>query len=361
MLKKIKNISRRISGNIFGNLSKDIGIDLGTANTLVYVRGKGIVINEPSVVAINKRTGQILAIGKEAKQMIGKTPGHIVATRPLVDGVVSDFEVTEQMLKYFFEKVHKESFSVLPRPRVLIGIPSGITEVEKKAVIDAATNAGAREAYLIDEPMAAAIGARLPITEAAGNMVVDIGGGTSEIAVISLGGVVICRSIRVAGDEMNEDIIRYCRDEFNLMVGEKTAEDVKIAIGSAYQLKEPMNLPIRGRDLISGLPKEVSVNDEQIREALSRSIRIIVNNIKTVIEETPPELLADIMQKGIILAGGGSLVCGLDKLIANQTEMPVRMMEDPLTAVVRGTGIVLEDLENLRDILVESQHDKAFK
>lgn len=361
MLKKIKNISRRISGNIFGNLSKDIGIDLGTANTLVYVRGKGIVINEPSVVAINKRTGQILAIGKEAKQMIGKTPGHIVATRPLVDGVVSDFEVTEQMLKYFFEKVHKESFSVLPRPRVLIGIPSGITEVEKKAVIDAATNAGAREAYLIDEPMAAAIGARLPITEAAGNMVVDIGGGTSEIAVISLGGVVICRSIRVAGDEMNEDIIRYCRDEFNLMVGEKTAEDVKIAIGSAYQLKEPMNLPIRGRDLISGLPKEVSVNDEQIREALSRSIRIIVNNIKTVIEETPPELLADIMQKGIILAGGGSLVRGLDKLIANQTEMPVRMMEDPLTAVVRGTGIVLEDLENLRDILVESQHDKAFK
>lgn len=361
MLKKIKNISRRISGNIFGNLSKDIGIDLGTANTLVYVRGKGIVINEPSVVAINKRTGQILAIGKEAKQMIGKTPGHIVATRPLVDGVVSDFEVTEQMLKYFFEKVHKESFSVLPRPRVLIGIPSGITEVEKKAVIDAATNAGAREAYLIDEPMAAAIGARLPITEAAGNMVVDIGGGTSEIAVISLGGVVICRSIRVAGDEMNEDIIRYCRDEFNLMVGEKTAEDVKIAIGSAYQLKEPMNLPIRGRDLISGLPKEVSVNDEQIREALSRSIRIIVNNIKTVIEETPPELLADIMQKGIILAGGGSLIRGLDKLIANQTEMPVRMMEDPLTAVVRGTGIVLEDLENLRDILVESQHDKAFK
>lgn len=357
----LKNILRKISGNIFGNLSKDIGIDLGTANTLIYVRGKGIVINEPSVVAINKKTGQILAIGKEAKRMVGKTPSHIVAIRPLVDGVISDFEVTEQMLKYFIEKVHKESFSLFPRPRVLIGIPSGITEVEKKAVIDAAMNAGAREAYLIDEPMAAAIGARLPVTEAAGNMVVDIGGGTSEIAVISLGGVVISRSLRVAGDEMNEDIIRYCRDEFNLMVGEKTAEDVKIAIGSAYFLKEPMSAPVRGRDLISGLPKEVTVSDEQIRQALSRSIRIIVNNIRTVIEETPPELLSDVMQKGIILAGGGSLIRGLDKLIANQTEMPVRMMEDPLTAVVRGTGIVLEDLETLKNILVESQHDKVFK
>lgn len=361
MFKRIKNISRIISGSIFGNLSKDIGIDLGTANTLVYVRGKGIVINEPSVVAINKKTGQILAIGKEAKQMVGKTPGHIVATRPLVDGVVSDFEVTEQMLRYFIEKVHKESFSLFPRPRVLIGIPSGITEVEKKAVFDATVNAGAREAYLIDEPMAAAIGARLPVTEAAGNMIVDIGGGTSEIAVISLGGVVISRSLRVAGDEMNEDIVRYCRDEFNLLIGEKTAEDAKIAIGSAYPLREQITLEIRGRDLVSGLPKEVSINDEQIREALSRSIRIIVNSIKTVIEETPPELLADVMQKGIILAGGGSLIRGLDKLIANQTEIPVRMMEDPLTAVVRGTGIVLEDLERLKDILVESQHDKALK
>jgi rod shape-determining protein MreB and related proteins len=361
MLKRIKKLQRKITGNFFGNLSKDVGIDLGTANTLVYVKGKGIVINEPSVVAINKRTGQILAIGRDAKNMVGKTPGHIVAIRPLVDGVVSDFEVTEQMLKYFIEKVHKESFSLLPRPRVLIGIPSGITEVEKKAVIDAATNAGAREAYLIDEPMAAAIGARLPVTEAAGNMVVDIGGGTSEIAVISLGGVVISRSLRVAGDEMNEDIVRYCRDEFNLLIGEKTAEDIKIAIGSAYAVKEPMTASIRGRDLVSGLPKEVNANDEQIREAISRSIRIIVNNIKTVIEETPPELLSDIMQRGIILAGGGSLVRGLDKLIANQTEMPVRMMEDPLTAVVRGTGIVLEDLEHLKDILVESQHDKSLR
>ncbi len=361
MLAKIKNFFQKYVGGFFSNLSNDIGIDLGTANTLVYLKGKGIVINEPSVVAINKRTGQVLAIGKEAKRMVGKTPGHIVATRPLVDGVVSDFEVTTQMLKYFIEKVHKDSFSFSPRPRVLIGIPSVITEVEKKAVIDAATAAGAREAYLIEEPMAAAIGARLPVTDAKGNMVVDIGGGTSEIAVISLGGIVSARSLRVAGDEMNEDIIRYCRDEFNLLIGEKTAEEIKIAVGSAYPLKEQLTIPIRGRDLVSGLPKEVLVNDAQIREAISRSIRIIVNNIKTVIEETPPELLSDIMQRGIILAGGGSLIRGLDKLIANQTEMPVRMMEDPLTAVVRGTGIVLEDLELLKHVLVEDQREKSFK
>jgi rod shape-determining protein MreB and related proteins len=361
MFEKIKNIFQKYVGGFFGNFSNDIGIDLGTANTLVYLKGKGIVINEPSVVAINKRTGQVLAIGKEAKRMVGKTPGHIVATRPLVDGVVSDFEVTTQMLKYFIEKVHKDSFSFSPRPRVLIGIPSVITEVEKKAVIDAAMAAGAREAYLIEEPMAAAIGARLPVTDARGNMVVDIGGGTSEIAVISLGGVVSARSLRVAGDEMNEDIIRYCRDEFNLLIGEKTAEDIKIAVGSAYPLKEQLTVPTRGRDLVSGLPKEVLVNDTQIREAISRSIRIIVNNVKTVIEETPPELLSDIMQRGIILAGGGSLIRGLDKLIANQTEMPVRIMEDPLTAVVRGTGIVLEDLEILKHVLVEDQRVKSFK
>lgn len=360
MPNKIKKIYRTLTGKLFGNWSMDIGIDLGTANTLVYVKGKGIVINEPSVVAINTKTGHILAIGKEAKRMVGKTPGHITAVRPLVDGVVSDFEVTEQMLKYFIEKVHKESFSLLPRPRVLIGIPSGITEVEKKAVIDAATNAGAREAYLIDEPMAAAIGARLPVTEAAGNMIVDIGGGTSEIAIISLGGVVVSRSLRVAGDEMNEDIIRYCRDEFNLLVGVKTAEDVKIAIGSAYPLEEELKAPIRGRDLVSGLPKEVQVTDAQIRQALSRSIKIIVNNIRSVIEDTPPELLSDVMQRGIIMAGGGSLIRGLDKLVANETEMPVRMMEDPLTAVVRGTGIVLEELEELKHVLIESGSTKLL-
>lgn len=361
MKEKIKDLWQKVAGNFFGNISRDIGIDLGTANTLVYVKGKGIIINEPSVVAVNKRTGQVLAIGRDAKRMVGKTPGHIVATRPLVDGVVSDFEITTQMLRYFIDKVSKDSFVFSPKPRVLIGIPSRITEVEKKAVIDAAMSAGAREAFLIEEPMAAAIGARLPVTDARGNMVVDIGGGTSEIAVISLGGIVSARSLRVAGDEMNEDIIRYCRDEFNLLVGEKSAEEVKIAIGSAYPLKEQLKFSIRGRDLVSGLPKEVIVNDEQIREAISRSIRIIVNNIKTVIEETPPELLSDIMQRGIILAGGGGLIRGLDKLVANQTEMPVRMMEDPLTAVVRGVGIVLEDLEILKDVLVEDQREKSFK
>ncbi|EKE10905.1 MAG: hypothetical protein ACD_15C00179G0004 [uncultured bacterium] len=357
---KFKNIFKNLSGKIFGNFSKDIGIDLGTANTLVYVGGKGIVINEPSVVAINKKTGQVLAIGREAKKMVGKTPGHIVATRPLVDGVVSDFEVTEQMLKYFIDKVHRDSFTLFPRPRVVVGIPSDVTEVEKRAVIDATMNAGAREAYLIDEPMAAAIGARLPVQDAAGNMIVDIGGGTTDIAVISLGGVVTSRNLRIAGDEMNEDIIRYCRDEFNLLIGEKTAEDAKIAIGSACPQKDKMQLSIRGRDLVTGLPKEIIINDEQVREALSRSIRIIVNNIKSTIEETPPELLADIMQRGIILAGGGSLIRGLDILVANQTDMPVRMMEDPLTAVVRGTGIVLEDLESLKDVLIENQHERSL-
>jgi rod shape-determining protein MreB and related proteins len=360
-MKKIRGFFKKISGSIFGNLSKDIGIDLGTANTLVYVKGRGIVINEPSVVAVNKKTGQVLAIGREAKRMVGKTPAHIVATRPLVDGVVSDFEITEQMLKYFIDKVHKGSFTLFPRPRVVVGIPSQVTEVEKRAVIDATMNAGAREAYLIDEPMAAAIGARLPVQEASGNMVVDIGGGTTDIAIISLGGIVVSRNLRVAGDEMNEDIIRYCRDEFNLLIGEKTAEDVKIAIGSASPQKEKMQMEVRGRDLVTGLPKAMIMNDENARIALSRSIRIIINNIKTAIEETPPELLSDIMQRGIILAGGGSLIRGLDRIIADQTEMPVRMMEDPLTAVVRGTGIVLEDIDTLREVLVENQHEKSLR
>lgn len=361
MNKQLQQWKKSISDSIFGKFSQDIGIDLGTANTLVYVRGKGIVINEPSVVAINKRTGQILAIGKEAKKMVGKTPGHIVVTRPLVDGVVSDFEVTQQMLRYFINKVHEDKFTFLRRPRVLIGIPSGVTEVEKRAVTEAALNAGAREAYLIDEPMAAAIGARLPVIDAAGNMVVDIGGGTTEIAVISLGGVVTARSLRIAGDEMNEDIIRYCRDEFNLLVGERTAEEAKIAIGNAYVQKQTLTFSIRGRDLVSGLPKEITVNNEHIREALSRSIRIIVNNIKTIVEETPPELIADIMQHGIILAGGGGLIRGLDKLIANQTGIPVRMMEDPLTAVVRGTGIVLDDMEHLSEVLIEDHQGKSLR
>jgi rod shape-determining protein MreB len=361
MAGKLKKIWDKLLGNFFGNFSKDIGIDLGTANTLVYVRDSGIIINEPSVVAINKKTGQVLAIGSEAKKMVGKTPGHIVATRPLVDGVVSDFEVTEQMLKHFIDKVYEGKFSSFFRPRILIGIPSDVTEVEKRAVIDAAINAGAHEAYLIEEPMAAAIGAHLPVQDPAGNMIVDIGGGTTDIAVISLGGIVVSRNVRVAGEEMNEDITRYCRDEFNLLIGEKTAEDVKIGIGSACSQDEKMQMAVRGRDLISGLPKEIIITDDQVREALSRSIRIIINNIKTAIEETPPELVSDIMQRGIILAGGGSLIKGLDKLVANQTEMPVSIMEDPLTAVVRGTGVVLEDISALSEFLIENQHEKSLK
>lgn len=343
---------------VYNKFSKDIGIDLGTANTLVYVKGKGIVINEPSVVAINQKTKQILAIGDDAKRMVGRTPGHIVAHRPLVDGVISDFEITEQMLRYFIEKVSNATFGFLSRPRVVVGIPSGVTEVERRAVQDATLNAGGRIAMLIEEPMAAAIGARLPVQDASGSMIVDIGGGTSEIAVISLGGIVISRSIRVAGDEMNENIIQFARDEFNLLLGERTAEEVKIKIGSAYPLKEKLKTAIRGRDLVTGLPKEVSVTDDQIRHALQRSVRVIVNNIKTAVEETPPELVADIMEKGITLAGGGALLRGLDRLVAEETQMPVTIADDPLTAVVRGCGIVLEDLASLKDVLVITEFEQ---
>jgi len=344
---------------VYNKFSQDIGIDLGTANTLVYVKGKGIVINEPSVVAVNQKTKQILAIGEEAKRMVGRTPAHIVAHKPLVDGVISDFEITEQMLRYFIEKANPARLGFLSRPRVVIGIPSGVTEVEKRAVQDATLNAGAREAFLIEEPMAAAIGARLPIQEAAGSFIVDIGGGTSEIAVISLGGIVISKSIRVAGDEMNENIVQFARDEFNLLLGERTAEEVKIKIGSAYPTKEKLRTQIRGRDLISGLPKEVTITEDQVRAALQRSVRIIVNNIKTAVEETPPELISDIMEKGITLAGGGALLRGLDILIAEETQMPVTIADDPLTAVVRGTGIVLEDLESLKEVLVLTEYERS--
>jgi rod shape-determining protein MreB len=345
--------------SIFQKFSKDIGIDLGTANTLVYVKDKGIVINEPSVVALNIKTKQILAIGNDAKLMVGRTPPHIVASRPLVAGVISDFEITEQMLRYFIDKVHQKTYSFLRRPRVVIGIPSGVTEVEKRAVHDAALNAGARSAFLIEEPMAAAIGARLPVQDASGCMIVDIGGGTAEIAVLSLGGVVISRSIRAAGDKMNENIIQYARDEFNLLLGERTAEDVKIKIGSAYPLEQELQAVVRGRDLVTGLPKEVQVNDSQIREALSPTIKVIVNNIKSAVEETPPELIADLMHRGITLAGGGALLRGLHSLISEQTQIPVHVADDPLTAVVRGCGVVVEDLETLKDVLVNSTLDKT--
>ncbi len=346
---------------IFGKLSKDIGIDLGTATTLVYVKGRGIIINEPSVVAVNQKTGQILAIGNEAKKMIGRTPAHISATRPLVEGVISDFEVTEQMLRYFINKVHKGSFNILPRPRVVIGIPSGITEVEKKAVQDAAMNAGAREVYLVEEAMAAAIGARLPVQEALGNMVIDVGGGTADIAVISLGGIVASKTLRIAGDKLNEDIINFARDEFKMILGEKTAEDIKIAVGSTCELKEPLETPMRGRDLITGLPKEIIVNDSQIRKALSRSVKLIIEAVKETIENTPPELVADIMSRGIIMVGGGGLLRGLDKLLKEETKMPIKVEEDPLTAVARGTGIILEDVEKLKEILVPLDYGEVPK
>lgn len=344
---------------LLGRFSHDIGIDLGTANTLVYVRGKGILINEPSVVAINTKNKQILAIGDEAKRMVGKTPANIIATRPLVDGVVSDFEITEQMLKYFIEKVHKESFVLFPRPRVVIGIPSGVTEVEKRAVEDAATNAGARQAFLIEEPMAAAVGAGLAVHDAAGSMIVDIGGGTSEVAVISLGGIVASRSVRIAGDELTEDIINFCKEEFNLQIGERTAETIKINIGSAAKLNKVLEAPVRGRDMVSGLPKEMIITSDHVRAALAKSVRAIVDAVKYTIEETPPELLADVMDKGVFLAGGGALLRGLDLLLSQQTKMPVHIAEDPLTAVVRGTGMVLEDLDSLKDVLVSTQYEKA--
>ncbi len=339
----------------FNYLAEDIAIDLGTANSEVYVRGRGIVIQEPSVVAVNQKTGQVLAIGDEAKKMVGRTPSHIVATRPLRAGVVSDFEVTEQMLRYFIEKARKKRFLLNPRPRVIIGIPCGVTEVEKKAVMDAAKNGGAREVFLIEEPMAAAIGARLPIQEAGGNFMVDIGGGTTEVAVISLGGIVISKSLRIAGDKLNEDIIQFAQEEYKLLIGERTAEMIKIGIGSAYPLKEKKQTPMRGRNLVTGLPEEILVSDEDIRKAMEKSVRQIVVEIKTAVEETPPELLADVMTNGIYLAGGSSLLRGLDTLIQKETKISTKVIEDPMTAVVRGAGLVLEDLDKLEEVLVETQ------
>ncbi len=345
--------------NFFRILSNDIGLDLGTATTLVYVRGKGIIINEPSVVAINQKTGQVLAVGNDAKIMVGRTPAYIVATRPLKDGVISDFEVTEQMIKYFINKASEKSFSLISRPRVVVGIPSGVTQVEKKAVRDATLSAGAKEVFLVEEPMASAIGVKMPVQEALGNMIVDIGGGTTEIAVISLGGIVTSKSLRIAGDELNDDIIQYARDEFNLLLGEKTAEEIKILVGSAWPLGETIEAPMRGRDLVTGLPKEVIVNDEQIRRAIGRSVKIIVSNIKATIEETPPELVADIMNRGIVMVGGGSLLRGIDKLVSRETQIPARLADDPITAVVRGTGVIIENIDTLKNVLVSIEDEKV--
>ena len=341
-----------------GLFSRDIGIDLGTANTLVLVHNQGIIVNEPSVVAINKKTRQVLAVGDEAKRMVGRTPAHIIAIRPLRDGVISDFDVTEQMLQYFIRRVH-ERFALIPRPRVVIGIPSGVTEVEKRAVHDAAVNAGCREVYLIEEPMAAAIGATLPITESVGSMVVDVGGGTSEVAVISLGGIVVSRSIRVAGDEMDEDIINYARQKHNLLIGERMAEAAKIQAGSAYPLEEELLVTLRGRDLITGLPKAIEVSSVELREAIASSVDLIVTAVKDTLEETPPELVADLMESGIALAGGGALLLGLAERLAHETKMHVYVADDPMSCVVRGAGEVLKDLPTLRKVLAEVQSGPA--
>ena len=342
---------------LLGLFSLDIGIDLGTANTLVVIRNRGVVINEPSYVAINKRTKQILAIGSEAKDMVGRTPADIVAIRPLRDGVISEFEVTEKMLDYFIRKAHSSLLLPVPKPRVVVGIPSGVTEVEKRAVYDATISAGAREAYLIEEPMAAAIGAELPVTEAIGSMVVDVGGGTTEVAIFALGGMVVRRSLRVAGDEMDEDIMAYARQKYSLLIGERTAERIKMTIGSAYPLPEEKTMAMRGRNLITGLPDSVEVSSIEIREALSNAVNLIVEEVRSALDETPPELIADLMEQGVTLAGGGALLQGLAERLSEETRMHVYVADDAMTCVARGAGKVLEDFDTYRRVLAMTQRD----
>jgi rod shape-determining protein MreB len=347
---KIGEILKKAVNYILGLFSNDMGIDLGTATTLVYVKGEGVVLCEPSVVAIEKGTSHVLAVGEEAKRMLGRTPGNIVAIRPMKDGVIADFEITEAMLRYFIKKVHKRK--VLVRPRIIIAIPSGITEVEKRAVKDSAERAGAREVFLIEEPIAAAIGVGLPIQEPIGNMIIDIGGGTTEIAVISLAGIVFSKSIRIGGDEMDEAVIEYLKKTYNLMVGERTAEDIKIKIGSAYPLEEELTLEVKGRDLVTGLPKAVTITSEEIRDALVETLRAILEITKISLERTPPELAADLIEHGIVMAGGGSLLKGLEKLISEETGLPVHIADDPLTAVAQGTGKVLSEIKYLKRVTV---------
>lgn len=341
--------------NLLGILSTDIGIDLGTANTLVYVKGKGVILNEPTIVAINKKTGQLVAVGSEAKTMLGRTPRHIEVVRPLVDGVISDFEVTEEMLTYLINKARSETRSFIA-PRVLIGVPSGITNVEMRAARDAAKNAGAREVFLIEEPMAAAIGAKLPVFKAAGNMIIDIGGGTTDIAVISLSGIVVAKNLRTAGDHLNAAIVSYIRDQFKLLVGDKTAEDAKILLASVELTdEESRDVIVRGRDVVTGLPREVVITDSDIRNAISQAVDSIVETVRNVLERTPPEILADVMQRGIHLSGGGALIPGLQDLLKEILQVPVFIVPDPLRAVVRGTGIVLENLEVYEEILIDNE------
>ncbi|HHT49179.1 MAG TPA: rod shape-determining protein [Firmicutes bacterium] len=335
---------------LLGRFSRDMGIDLGTANTLVFVKNQGIVLQEPTVVSFDRETDSLIAVGVEAKQMVGRTPGSIVAVRPMKDGVIADFEVTEKMLHYYIKKAGRRKAFLAPR--VIVGVPSGVTEVERRAVMDAAREAGAREVFLIEEPMAAAIGAGLPIQEPTGNLIVDIGGGTTEVAVISLGGIVTSRSIRVAGDELNEAIAQYIKRSYNLMVGEQTAEEIKRTVGSAYPQKEEESIEVRGRDLVTGLPKVTVLSSREVMEALAEPVGTIVEAVKMTLEKTPPELAADILDRGIVMSGGGALLRGLDRLLAEETEMPVQVAEDPLTCVARGTGLALDALDDLRKVLI---------
>jgi rod shape-determining protein MreB len=342
------------------HFSNDIGIDLGTANTLVYVGGRGIVINEPSVVALNTKTNRVVAVGLEAKSMMGRTPAHIRIVRPLVDGVISDYEVTEEMLSYLINKANDMDRKMF-RPRVVIGIPVGITNVEMRAVYDAAKSAGASSVYIVEEPMAAAIGVHMPIHEPVGSMIVDIGGGTTDIAVIALSGVVRAKSLKVAGDKLTEDIITYMRDEFKMLIGEKTGEHIKMTIGSALPDENGQELSVKGRDLVTGLPREAVITDVDIREAMYSSIASLVDAIREVLETTPPEVLSDIMQKGITLAGGGALIRNLPQLLEMQLKVPVTVADDPLTAVARGTGVILENIELYKDVLIENTNDISFR
>jgi len=354
--KTVRQIMKDWKERMRRSLSSDIGVDLGTANTLVYVPGKGVVLNEPSVVALNTKTGQVVAVGMEAKRMLGRTPGHVEAVRPLVDGVISDFEVTEEMISYLVKKAIKEHRNILG-PRVVVGVPSGVTNVESRAVRDATINAGAREVYIVEEPMAAAIGIRLPVNDPVGNMIIDIGGGTSDIAVISLGGIVRSKNLKIAGDRLNSDIITYIRSEFKILIGERTAEDIKIQVGNMVPGGEAIESPVRGRDLVTGLPREVMITDADIREAIAQSIGSLVESTKEVIESTPPEIIADVMKRGIYLVGGGALIRGLDQLLEAELQIPVHVAQDPLTAVARGTGIILENLAEFKEAVMKNEDE----
>ena len=345
---------RKYFNNIMGAVSTDIGIDLGTANTLAYVKGKGVVLNEPTIVALNKKTGQLVAVGEDAKTMLGRTPKHIEVIRPLVDGVISDFEVTEEMIAYLIGKVRDDMRSIVA-PRVLVGVPSGITNVEMRAARDAVKNAGARDVFLIEEPMAAAIGAKLPIGKAIGNMIIDIGGGNTDIAVISINGIVVSKNLRVAGDHLNAAIVSYIRDQFKVLVGDKTAEDAKVILASIFENDDEKELIVRGRDVVTGLPREVIITQTDIREAISGAMDSIVESVRTVLEKTPPEVMSDVMQRGIHIAGGGALIPGLAQLLQDMMHVPVYTVADPLRAVVRGTGIVLENLDLYEEILIDNE------